>query len=160
LHEISDKTFACDHKSGAGDLCVFEAGVAGTCLFCAEITDFPAKHRHWSILSIYRRRCQFWSWNSEIADIYGAGIKVHPEPHKIIHSSYFTVVRNSPDWYLYDAVDDNFSASTMSLFALLGFFVFVATVSAIPSQGSNPTRADGGSGYNVSIVASAHVHTP
>ncbi|KAJ6586108.1 concanavalin A-like lectin/glucanase domain-containing protein [Mycena capillaripes] len=48
----------------------------------------------------------------------------------------------------------------MSPFALLGFFIVAATVSAIPSQGSNSARADGGSSYNVSIVASAHVHTP
>ncbi|KAF7359638.1 hypothetical protein MVEN_00687700 [Mycena venus] len=41
----------------------------------------------------------------------------------------------------------------MSSLVLLGFFIFSATVSAIPSQGSNSTRADGGSGYNVSIVA-------
>ncbi|KAJ7835088.1 hypothetical protein B0H14DRAFT_3461573 [Mycena olivaceomarginata] len=40
----------------------------------------------------------------------------------------------------------------MSSFAL-GFFVFAATVSAIPSQGSSHTRADGGSGYNISIIA-------
>jgi hypothetical protein len=68
--------------------------------------------------------------------------------------------KTEQNWYLYGAVNDKFSAETMSSFALLGFFVFAATVSAIPSQGSNSTRADGGSGYNVNIVASAHVHTP
>lgn len=67
--------------------------------------------------------------------------------------------KTEQNWYLYGAVNDNFSVATMSSFAL-GFFVFAATVSAIPSQGSSHTRADGGSGYNISIIASAHVHTP
>jgi hypothetical protein len=40
-----DNFFVRPQNWGGRPLCIW-GGVAGTCLSCAEITDFPAKHRH------------------------------------------------------------------------------------------------------------------